>query len=71
MSDSTRTAVVEAAKVLTTMPAQFCALIIINTVFILGLLFFLQSHDKDRIEAMRIVLTSCTEGLAHSQPVKP
>lgn len=59
-----------AARTLGTLPAQFLALVLLNTVFICSLLWFLQSHDKDRIQAMTAILTSCTEGLAHSAPVK-
>lgn len=38
-----------AAQVLTTLPAQFLTLVLLNTAFILGLLWFLNSVDAHRI----------------------
>ena len=59
-----------AGKVVTNLTPQFLALIVITLVFNLGLMWFLQSHDAQRIDAMKVILGACTEALAHSAPVK-
>lgn len=46
ISDS---AVDAASRVLTTLPAQFLALVLLNTAFVLGLLWFLNGVDARRV----------------------
>lgn len=58
----------EAGKVLTSLPAQFLALVLLNVCFIAGLLWFLRGHEIERMEVIRQVLTACNRTAALIAP---
>ena len=45
------------------LPAQFLALVVINSVFVLALLYFMHEVMKDRITAFRDYSVACTTAL--------
>ena len=53
-----------AEKLVTTLPAQFVALLAINGVFILGLLWFIHDLAISRIDAVVKIFEVCTRTLA-------
>jgi len=86
MSDRS-TMISAASSVLTTLPAQFLALVILNTAFLGGMLWFLngidarrvtfeQSQNEVRERLLTPLLTACIQqvpvsALQHLQPQKP
>lgn len=55
---------VVAKEVVTKLPREFLALVVINVVFILGLLFFVHDVAITRIEAVTKIVTTCTTALS-------
>jgi len=65
-----------AKQITVSLPAPFLAMVCLNVVFILGLLFFLRAsaqdqHDQNiqRIVSMERVVTACTTALERSAPL--
>ncbi len=52
-----------ANKLTATLPPQFMALLVINVVFILGLLWFMHDLAMTRIEAVTKIFAACTTAL--------
>jgi hypothetical protein len=50
-------------KVASSLPGQFLALLLMNVVFILGLLAFLDRQERQRVELYGPILTTCIRGL--------
>lgn len=50
------------------LPPQLLALLLINMVFVLGLLWFLHDLSLTRIEAVRDMFKTCVQ---HSEQIKP
>lgn len=55
--------------VATRLPREFLALLCVNVVFILGLMFFVHDVAITRIEAVTRIVTTCTNALAPIRPV--
>ena len=53
-----------ATKLTTTLPPAFVALLCINLVFVLGLLWFMHDIAITRIEAVTKIFLACTAALA-------
>lgn len=51
-------------RIITTLPPAFVLLLLINLVFILGLLWFMHDLQITRIEALTRIFQACTAALA-------
>lgn len=60
-----------ARDVTTKLPREFLALVCVNVVFILGLMFFVHDVAITRIEAVTRIVTTCTNALAAIPPTHP
>lgn len=50
-----------ASKLIGSLPAQFLMLLVLNVVFILGLLWFLNARDEARERLLTPILASCLQ----------
>lgn len=58
-----RTAVEEGSKLLSTLPAQFLVLVLLNVAFLGFVLWFLQSEDSTHARMIQPILEHCTRSV--------
>jgi hypothetical protein len=56
-----------ADRLVSVVPPAFLALCAVNTVFVLGLLWFLRAQDVTRLDALKTVMDVCVLELQHGR----
>jgi hypothetical protein len=57
-----------AGSVVSGLTPQFLALVVVNTVFVLGLLWFLHGESAGRVQAFSVAMAVCSQHIAKDRP---
>lgn len=68
MSDNRSTLTSLGQSLIGALPAQFIMLVLLNTIFIIGLLWFLDRQREARVQAFDRVLDACMQQIPRPRP---